>query len=167
MQTARAVGEPAIEAEPATPIRRPRPVTILAIIQIVSGLAYAALAATLMVDANAYPDVTSSLAATDLPVWLGVPARTLAVIVAVVAALELLAAVALLRLRQSGWTLAMLLAGASLASQIVIWWNNDGVQPLSMLLGVVTVLYLNQREVRRAFGIGTRRRIDDLDEARG
>jgi hypothetical protein len=159
--------ERATEADPVAPARRPRPVTILAIIQIMSGLAYLTVAGLLLADAEYNPDVTDSLGVADLPVWLGVSARALAVIFVIVAVLEVIAAVALLRLRQSGWTLTMLLAGTSLASQIVIWWANDGVQPLSMLLAVVTVLYLNQREVRRAFGIGTRRRIDDLDEARG
>jgi hypothetical protein len=60
----------------------------------------------------------------------------------------------------------MLLAGVSLASAIATWWFTGEVLTMSMLLGVATVLYLNQRPVRAAFDLVGGRGAD-LGEERG
>ena len=134
------------------PRRRPAAVTILAAIQIVTALMLAIIAAALMLDpAATLPVIGGVVLASDA---LAIAAVGVAAVYTAMAVLELAAAVALLRLRRLGWTLTMLLAGASLASSIATWWFSGEVPTASMLLGVATVLYLNQRQVRAAFGIG-------------
>jgi hypothetical protein len=64
------------------------------------------------------------------------------------------AAILLFRMRQLGWTLTMLLAGVSLAAQVYLYVTTGALTVHLMLIQVVIVLYLNQREVRSAFGIG-------------
>ncbi len=62
--------------------------------------------------------------------------------------------VLLLRMRRLGWTITMLLAGTSLSAQIYLWWSGQSVTSIWLLVNVLTVFYLNQRQVREAFGIG-------------
>ncbi len=147
---------------------RPTPVTILAAIQILSALLLGLVAAALVIDPE------TSLPAFEIPgvgsgdsgTTVVLEAATLAVVLGVVAGLELLSAVMLLRVRRLGWTLTMLLAGASLASQIFAWWSTGEVLAASMLLNVVTVLYLNQGQVRAAFDLADGGSAD-LEEERG
>jgi hypothetical protein len=68
----------------------------------------------------------------------------------------LLAAILLLRMHQLGWTLTMLLTGVSLASSIYLWWAQGTTVAIFVIVQVVTVFYLNQLQVRSAFGIGGR-----------
>jgi hypothetical protein len=142
-------------------------VTILASIQILSALLLGLLALLLVLD----PDAT--LADLGIP-WTSadpgttpvLEAASLAAVVTLLAGLELLAAVALMRLQRLGWTLTMLLAGLLLASQIFTWWSTSSISPVSMLLNVVTVLYLNQRQVRAAFDLADGSSAN-LEEERG
>jgi hypothetical protein len=144
--------------------RRPVPVTILAAIQLVTALLLGVSAVGLVLD----PTIASATLgdAVGTGEVTGLEVATLAVILGVMAALELVAAVALLRLSRLGWTLTMLLAGVSLATQILTFWSTGEVLTLSMLLSVATVLYLNQRPVRVAFGLADVRGAD-LEEERG
>jgi hypothetical protein len=67
-------------------------------------------------------------------------------------AAALTAAIGLLRLRRWAWVLTMLMVGAQMAANL---WEYvvAGERPyVEMLLDVVLVFYLNQREVQRAFG---------------
>jgi hypothetical protein len=148
----------------AAPRQRPVPVTILAALQIVTALLLGMSAVGVAVDPTSISAILGDAAATGEAAGLEAP--ILAVVLGVMAALELVAAVALLRLSRLGWTLAMLLAGASLASAIATWWFTGEVLTLSMLLGVATVLYLNQRPVRVAFGLADARGVP-LEEERG
>ena len=148
----------------AAPRRRPVPVTILAVLQLVTTLLLGLSAVGLAVDATFASAMVGDAAATGEVA--GLEAATLALVVGIMAALELVAAVALLRLSRLGWTLTMLLAGASLATQILTFWSTGEVLTLSMLLSVATVLYLNQRPVRVAFGLADVRGAD-LEEERG
>jgi hypothetical protein len=141
--------------------RRPVPVTILAALQLLTALLLGVSAVGLAVDA-----AFASAMLGEAGAAAGLEAATLAVIIGIVAALELVAAVALLRLSRLGWTLTMLLAGVSLATQVLTFWSTGEVLTLSMLLGVATVLYLNQRPVRVAFGLADVRGAD-LEEERG
>lgn len=144
--------------------RRPAAVTILAAIQVFTALMLAMIAAALLLDPAATLPNIGGLAITGVaPV---VEAAAVAAVFTAMAVLEVVAAVALLRLRRLGWTLAMLLAGASLASSIATWWFAGEVPTLSMLLGVATVLYLNQRHVRAAFDLAGDRAMD-LEGERG
>ena len=70
---------------------------------------------------------------------------------------ELAAGILLLRMRQLGWTLTMLLAGLGLASSIYLWWAQGTTLTIPVMVQVVTVFYLNQRQVRVAFGISRHR----------
>jgi hypothetical protein len=148
----------------AAPRRRPVPVTILAALQLVTALLLGVFAVGLALDATVASTFLGDAAGTGEAA--GLEAATLAVIIGIMAALELVAAVALLRLSRLGWTLTMLLAGVSLATQILTFWSTGEVLTLSMLLGVATVLYLNQRPVRVAFGLADARGAD-LEEERG
>jgi len=144
--------------------RRPVPVTILAAIQLVTALLLGVTAVGLAVDLTSASAILGDAVVTGEVA--GLEAATLAVVLGIMAALELVAAVALLRLSRLGWTLTMLLAGVSLATQILTFWSTGEVLTLSMLLSVATVLYLNQRPVRVAFGLADVRGAD-LEEERG
>jgi len=144
--------------------RRPVPVTILAAIQLVTALLLGVTAVGLAVDLTSASAILGDAVGTGEAA--GLEAATLAVIVGIMAALELVAAVALLRLSRLGWTLTMLLTGVSLATQILTFWSTGEVLTVSMLLSVATVLYLNQRPVRVAFGLADVHGAD-LEEERG
>jgi hypothetical protein len=148
----------------AAPRRRPAPVTILAGLQFVTALLLGLSAVGLVLDPAIAPAILGDAVGTGDDASL--EAATLAIILGIMAALELVAAVALFRLHRLGWTLAMLLAGVSLASAIATWWFTGEVLTMSMLLGVATVLYLNQRQVRAAFDLAGDRGAD-LGEERG
>jgi hypothetical protein len=148
----------------AAPRRRPAPVTILAALQLVTALLLGLSAVGLVLDPAIAPAILGDAVATGDA--LQVEAAILAAAYAAMAVLEVVAAVALLRLHRLGWTLAMLLAGVSLASAIATWWFTGEVVTKSMLLGVATVLYLNQRQVRAAFDMAGDRGAD-LGEERG
>lgn len=67
--------------------------------------------------------------------------------------------VLLLLLLRVGWVLTMLSVGASLFFNLLSVWRGIEIDSLSLLILSITALYLNQSEVRHAFGIG-RSRID-------
>ena len=67
---------------------------------------------------------------------------------------SVLAIVGLLQRLEWGWTLAIITAGISLALNIG-WWLSGDPHYLSMAVNAVVVFYLNQRDVREAFGVAT------------
>ncbi|MCJ7710150.1 MAG: hypothetical protein MUQ32_04900 [Chloroflexi bacterium] len=142
------------------------PVTILAGIQIFLAILFGALGAVALLDPEAALPSVSDLAAASGGPGAAAVAAGAALLFGGLAGVQLLAGIALLQLRQLGWTLAMLMAGVSLASQIVTWWTSGEVLAISMLLSVVTVLYLNQGQVREAFGLAGGR-VTDLEAERG
>ena len=72
-------------------------------------------------------------------------------------AFTLLQVVLLLMLRRIGWVLTMLLVGSSLFLQLYSIWLGAPTNELSLLIDAVVALYLNQSDVRRAFGVGAGR----------
>ena len=129
---------------------RPVAVTILAAIQVVLGVLNLGVAIALTAD----PDLVRELGVLiDRSAFAVVEGTTLIVVFGIVGILELTSAALLLRLRQAGWTLAMLLSGASLTVQIIQYFANGSLTELALLLNVVSVLYLNQSQVREAFGL--------------
>jgi heme/copper-type cytochrome/quinol oxidase subunit 3 len=62
---------------------------------------------------------------------------------------------ALVLRRRTGWLLAMVLTGVFVAGDIYGYLNGTASHPW-MLLNIVTVFYLNQRDVRDAVGASTR-----------
>jgi hypothetical protein len=68
-----------------------------------------------------------------------------------VAAVLLISALMLLAGRRIGWLLAMVITGVSVAIDIVAFFAGAGSE-LWMFLNVVTVFYLNQRDIRELMG---------------
>jgi hypothetical protein len=144
------------DTPPVTVIRkRPTPVTILAAVQLISSAGYALSVAAV---AGTQFNLLGDLADRGLE-YVGEEALATAAVVSalsVLAVVGFVAAILLFRMRQLGWTLTMLVAGVSLAAQVYAYWSSGALTVHLMLIQVVIVLYLNQREVRAAFGIGVR-----------
>ena len=68
------------------------------------------------------------------------------------AAVLLASALMLLAGRRTGWLLAMVITGVSVAIDIVAFLSGAGSH-VWMLLNVVTVFYLNQRDIRELVGV--------------
>jgi hypothetical protein len=151
-------------APPEASVRRPVAVTILAALRLLTAAAYAIVAVALLTDRTAALETLLGPGAVEeTPVGRFLEAgATLTVIGLAIA--SFIAGILLLRMQQLGWTLTMLLAGVSLASSILLWWAEGLVNSLSLTTEVVTVFYLNQRQVREAFGI-TRRRLPRVARA--
>lgn len=150
---------------PRTERRRPAPVTILAVIQIIGATGYLLSIATVT---GADLKFFTALAERGLQILSDetVSTITVATTLVVMAAIGYTGAILLLRMERLGWTIVMLLTGWSLASQIYLYATGGSVTPTMLLLGAVTVLYLNQRQVRMAFDIGRPEgtSIPELDE---
>ena len=132
--------------------RRPAVVTILAVVQLLSATAYGLILAILLVDG---PAVLDALAAgsSDGPSAIDLETAALVVIVGGLCVATLAAGILLLRMRQLGWTITMLLAGLTLALSLVTWLVQGAPLEVWVLVQIATVFYLNQRQVRDAFGI--------------
>lgn len=78
----------------------------------------------------------------------------------VLVAASILAGLGMLAGRRSGWIGAIVLSGLSLAFALGAWWDGHPVY-VSMVINVVAVFYLNQREVRAAYD----RPVDDGEPA--
>ena len=136
-----------------TRARRPTAVTILAILQLLNALAYGLVFVVLIVGGSAVIDSLAGNAAIG-----GGSIRDLAgaVVIALIGGLcaaELGAGILLLRMRRLGWTITMLLAGLGLASSLYLWLVQGAALQVWLLIQILTVFYLNQRQVRDAFGI--------------
>ncbi len=127
--------------------RRPRAVTFAAWLHLVQAFLLIPFGMLELLDRGVWtPD--------RLPEALAVEAQRLDVLQAsawvVLGVLALLAAVGLAQLRPAAWLLAMALQGLNLA--IALWGYLSGDPDyLTMAVGLVVVLALNQEEVRRAF----------------
>jgi hypothetical protein len=147
--------------------RRPAAVTILAILQLLSAAAFGLIVVTLLAAGSAVLEGLIGNAgpgagdAIDLELWI------VTVLVGALGVAALAAGILLLRMRQLGWTITMLLAGLGLATSIYLWWAQGTTVTVWVMVQVVTVFYLNQRQVRVAFGIARRRASDTFDEVRG
>ena len=162
----RAGGAPAaVVWRASTRARRPATVTILAVLQLLTAAAYGAIVAALVMTG---PDALFRLLG-DMALareLLGnAEMATVVVIFAAYAVATLAAGILLLRMRQLGWTSTMLLTGLGLVSSILTWWGQGTTIPISLFVQVVTVFYLNQRQVREAFGISRREAGDALSDA--
>jgi hypothetical protein len=69
-----------------------------------------------------------------------------------VAAVLLVSALMLLAGKRIGWLLAMVITGVSVAIDIIAFVSGSGSE-LWMFLNVVTVFYLNQRDIRELVGV--------------
>ena len=80
--------------------------------------------------------------------------RVLTVLFGSLFVLSFVQVILLLLLRRAGWILTMLVVGLSLLVQLVSIWQGADPADLSLLLYALTAFYLNQSDVRRAFGVG-------------
>ena len=135
--------------------RRPTPVTILAVVQLVTSIGYLATVLALTGNELQYLGELTR----DGLVALGAEKASLIALntgLAIITVLGFSSSILLFRMKRTGWTITMLVTGWSLATQISLYYI-DGAKTLTpaiMLLNIVIVLYLNQRPVRAAFGIG-------------
>jgi uncharacterized membrane protein (DUF2068 family) len=67
-------------------------------------------------------------------------------------ALLVIAALGMLSRKRTGWLLAMVVTGVFIAIDLY-GFANDGADHLWMALNIVTVFYLNQRDVRSVVGV--------------
>jgi len=156
-----------VEGTEAGSIRRPAAVTILAVLQLITAAAYGLIFVGLVVGG---PPMVAEVAgrvmvAEDLIAELRTGFVLLVLGGAFVACLA--AGVLLLRMRRLGWTITMLIAGLGLATSVYLWWFRGTRLEFWLLVQIVTVFYLNQRQVRHAFGISGRRPAATLGEGRG
>jgi hypothetical protein len=133
--------------------RRPAPVTILAVIQLLSGVGYVLTLAVLLGVSGVSLDPMKLNSIALLEEDLAASAISISM-VSVLGVVAFASSLLLFRMKRLGWTLTMLVTGLSLSSQIFIYYTEGTLVPMLMITSVVTVLYLNQREVRTAFGIG-------------
>jgi hypothetical protein len=142
-----------VQASPAygSRRRRPRAISFVAslllfesVLVVLAGL----LTGALIVAAVPEPAITPD----DLfgPYVSVVPGLGLATIIVVGGGGLALAAIGLMRMRESGWMLAMALQGLGLANALYAHLNGDP-QYVALALCSFVVLVLNQREVRQSF----------------
>ncbi len=148
-------GSRAVERSAAR-ARRPAIVTILALLQLLTAAAYGLVVLGLLVDGSTTMVLLISDAASPGSPATTVQVATAMVIVGGFGVAALAAGILLLRMNQLGWTITMLLTGLGLVSSISIWWTQGTTIPIWLFVQVVTVFYLNQRQVREAFGIARR-----------
>lgn len=116
--------------------RRPFGVTVIATIQVLSAIGWAIVA---LVDQPDYRDVFGSVG------YFEVAGPALGVF-------GLLIAYGLFTLKRQAWVLTMIWAGLNLTAALYGWYFGQPAYP-AMVLGVITVYYLNQREVQAAFHV--------------
>lgn len=116
--------------------RRPFGVTVIAIIQVVSAIGWAVVT---YYDRFNYGNWLSTLG------YYEVAGPALGVV-------GLLLSVGLFTLKRSAWVLTMLWAGLNLATSLYNWYEGHPGY-FAMVLSVIAVYYLNQREVQAAFHV--------------
>ena len=79
-------------------------------------------------------------------------------LVAIEGAADLVAAIGLLLMRRWAWVLVMLLVAYRMATNLWIHFTGGSGYEVELVLDVIIVFYLNQRDVQRAFGYGSARR---------
>lgn len=116
--------------------RRPFGVTVIATIQVVSAIGWA------LITYLDQPDYGNILGAVGYYETAG-PLLGFA---------GLIISYGMFTLRRTAWVLTMLWAGLNLAAALYSWYYGEPGYP-QMVLSVITVYYLNQREVQAAFHV--------------
>ncbi len=168
--SATAVMAPTPGASSAPPTRqRPLPVVILAGIQFFNAFFYGLATLILLISPGSGRGLLDLLERAGIRTGAleGREDLVFALLFAGLTVAYLLITVALFQMRRVGWTATMLFTGAALAIQIYVWWARGELVAVSMLLNVVAVFYLNQRQVRDAFGISRSRISASLESRRG
>jgi hypothetical protein len=126
--------------------RRPTTITILTGLLLAKAVVSAALAVGWAIGEAPF---ISTLGLPSLLAGAGDSATVTALLFAIAAVL-VVAAIGLFGGRRFGWLLAMVTTGVFIAADIVTF-GAGAVHHVWMLLNIVTVFYLNQRDVREAF----------------
>lgn len=142
--------------EHAGPPARPRAVTLVAWLHIVQGvvLVITGLVAFVLSGRLPGPDGTTISVTESEMVELTI----LAILATGLGIFGLVIAVGLLRLSPWAWLVAMTLQGVSLAIGLIAR-SVGNPDELTLLIGVIVVMVLNQQEVRGAFERSGRRRV--------
>ena len=157
--------DPGADAAIPASTSRPAPVTVLAIIRIVTGLAYGAIALSIANDRTGTLAFIVASSRFGEGLMAELPTVMIVATFAFLAAVSLAAAVLLLRTQRLGWTLTMLISGLTLVVFIWVWWTQGSTSSIVLLVEVVSVFYLNQRRVKETFGIIRRRNVGSLQAA--
>lgn len=141
--------------------RRPFGVLVICGLLVVESAILALGAVGLLLSAGPTEIVSIPVRAFGIDVVLRSDAETAARLMAAgliaLIAFTLLQVALLFALRRLGWVLTMLLAGTSLFIELCSVWRGAPTNEISLLLHALVALYLNQSDVRRAFGIGVGR----------
>jgi len=136
-----------MDPRPAAPMQSGRPFGLIVLVGL---LLLKAVLLGLVLVRGELPDAGPIRRIIAIPAILAEALRDTPMVTAailVVVALLVLAALGLWGRRRWGWVIAMVVVGLFLAADI--WaWSDGRANHLWMFLNVVTVLYLNQRDVR-------------------
>jgi hypothetical protein len=132
------------------PARRRRPFTLIALVSLMLLKAALLLGVAAGVTMDGTGDIVRLLSLEGFADMIRTEPAAVAFTL-VVAGLLTLAALGVLALQRTGWLLAMVLTGVFVGIDILGFLNN-GANHLWMALNIVTVFYLNQRDVREVVG---------------
>ncbi len=138
-------------------MRRPRGVTLIALVILLSGLVKLVSAVVELLLFLSF--VTSSAALNELIYLIGSMVNTTLLGVEVLLAFgifELISALGILSMRPWAWLMAMIAQGAVLANELARY-PSDGTLPSGMLVAIVFIFYLNQHHIRRVFVVAQHR----------
>lgn len=137
-------------------MKRPFSITIIGVVILLQGVFFTAVAGFVLGNVSAVlfhwlpPDTINTL-----PTYS--QRELLFVVVALVMGICcLVSSVGVLRLRSWAWLMAMIVQGINLAAELVSYLQGT-VGYFNMLVSVIIVLYLNQRDVQRAFSVAQHR----------
>jgi hypothetical protein len=139
--------------------RRPVVVSILAVLQFIRAFGFGLIVVALLAAGPGAFDQLSGGAGNDLGVATDVAFAIGLIVLGGLSAASFVGGVLLVRMRQLGWTITMLMAGLGLAATIYLWWSQGATIAIWSVIEIATVFYLNQRQVRTAFRIAGRRSI--------
>lgn len=137
-------------------MKRPRIATIVGVIVLIQGLIFTAFASLTLGLFGARlwgtlpPDVVAELPTVRLSAVL------FAVTALVMGVVGLVSGVGILRLRSWAWLVAMIAQGINLVTELIDYSRGEA-NYLSMLISVIIVLYLNQRDVQQVFRVAQHR----------
>jgi putative copper export protein len=141
---------PTSQPGPAVPTRRPFTLVVLALLLLAKAALLVLLATGVSMSTQ---DQLRQVIGRDLVALLVTIPGAGAWILAL-AALLLVSAIGLMARRRFGWLLAMVITGVFLASDIS-GFGTGTTNHAWMLLNIVTVFYLNQRDAREVVGAAT------------
>jgi hypothetical protein len=137
-------------------MKRPLSVTIIGAMVLAQGLAFGVLGSlATVVPLAAEAGLLPREVLTTLP-HLPPREEIRAVGALMLGSFGLVSGIGLLRLRPWAWLMAMILQGINLANELFGYARGSAIYP-NMALSVLIVLYLNARDIQRAFSVAQHR----------